>query len=129
MIQHIKLDKIARDQLITIKKATKISTWNVICRWAFLTSIAEKTVPNSRNLNYEKKIEMTWKVFGGEYGNIYWILLKNRCYKDGLLTSDLGENEHILEEFFKLHLNRGIQYLATNRNIHTIEDLFRSNTL
>ena len=34
-IDRIKLSQSARDQLIKLKRITKIDQWNVLCRWAF----------------------------------------------------------------------------------------------
>jgi DNA sulfur modification protein DndE len=63
---------------------------------------------------------MTWKVFGGTHHPIYWALVRQRCKEDGFeLTED------ILAEQFRLHLHRGIAYLAGDKTIKTIEDLIQ----
>jgi len=46
-------------------------------------------------------------VFGGECHELYLALLKERCAGDGLGTSD-----EVLGRQFRLHLHRGIGYLA-----------------
>ena len=61
---------------------------------------------------------MSWKVFGGKYHEIYATLLKARCFKDGF-----GVSEEILMGQFKLHLHRGISYLASNEEIRDISSL------
>jgi DNA sulfur modification protein DndE len=44
-IDHIRLSKQAREQLIRLKRHTGIEHWNVLCRWAFCRSLAEPSVP------------------------------------------------------------------------------------
>jgi DNA sulfur modification protein DndE len=61
---------------------------------------------------------MTWKVFGGAYEEIYLALLKERCQRDGLGTSD-----EILATQFRLHLHRGIAYLAADKQLKTVAGL------
>ncbi len=63
---------------------------------------------------------MTWQVFGGEAHELYLALLKERCEHEGLGTSD-----DVLLRQFRLHLHRGISYLATPQAIRSIEDLVR----
>jgi DNA sulfur modification protein DndE len=66
---------------------------------------------------------MTWKVFGGAHHDIYLALLKERCHKDGLGTSD-----EVISAQFRLHLHRGIGYLAalvTDKQIKNITDLIK----
>jgi DNA sulfur modification protein DndE len=61
---------------------------------------------------------MTWKVFGGAHEEIYWALLKERCRRDGL-----GTSEEVLATQFRLHLHRGIAYLAADKQLKTIAGL------
>ena len=61
---------------------------------------------------------MSWKVFGGRYADLYVALLKERCLEDGL-----GTNPDVLAQQFRLHLHRGIAYLAGNKKLRRIDDL------
>jgi DNA sulfur modification protein DndE len=61
---------------------------------------------------------MTWPVFGGESNELYLALLKERCARDGL-----GTSEEVLARQFRLHLHRGIGYLAAPHTIRSIVDL------
>ena len=117
-IETIKLSQKAKDQLIRLKRLTKLTQWNVLCRWAFCTSLAEASVPPKTKVALDSSVEMTWKVFGGQYEELYAALLKQRCVIDGLKT-----NQETLAEQFKLHLHRGIGYLAADRNVKTISGL------
>src|SRR5690242_18973313 len=87
-IENIRLSQTARDQLVTLKRRTGIATWNVLCRWAFCRSLVEPAPPPLLHLTLDSSVEMSWKVFAGEYADIYWGLLRFRCHKDGLPLDD-----------------------------------------
>ncbi len=117
-INSIKLSQTAKDQLVKLKKSTKIEQWNILCRWAFFRSLAETAPPSIVPIPADSNIEMTWKVFGGELADISILALKQRCLSDGLdLTPD------VLAQQFRLHLHRGIGYLAGDSSLRRIEDL------
>lgn len=117
-IDRIRLSPIAKDQLIKLKRTTKIDQWNILCRWAFCRSLAEPTIPSPVPIPAYSNVEMTWRVFGGEISDILLIALKQRCHNDGL-----GTEREILAEQFRLHLHRGIGYLAGDPKLKKIEDL------
>jgi DNA sulfur modification protein DndE len=117
-IKHIRLSSHAKDQLIRLKMRTGITQWNVLCRWAFCLSLREPTPPSPIDIPADSNVEMSWQVFGGEYHEIYLALLKERCAQDGLeLTDD------VIAQQFRLHLHRGISYLATPNAVRSIADL------
>lgn len=118
MIKQIKLSSQARDQLIRLKTRTGISQWNILCRWALLTSMRESTPPTIVDIPADSNVEMSWQVFGGEFSELYWALAKARCFKDGL-----GNDDTTVAQQFRLHLHRGIGYLATPNAINSVEDL------
>lgn len=105
-IETVRLSEKAKNQLITIKKNTKIENWNVLCRWALMLSLAEDSIPPHEEIVTNSNVEMTWKIFGGEYSDIYMAMLKQRVYMD----YENSENKE-LKYYFKLHLHRGISYL------------------
>jgi DNA sulfur modification protein DndE len=122
-IEHIRLSQQGRDQLIRLKRWTGIENWNVLCRWAFCISLAEPSIPPPTKIPADSSVEMTWKVFGGTHHDIYLAMLKERCYKDGLGTSD-----EVISAQFRLHLHRGIGYLAalvSDKQIKSITDLIK----
>ena len=114
-IEHVKLSYQAREQLIRLKRHTGIEHWNVLCRWALCVSLAETTVPPPVKIAADSNVEMSWRVFGGRYAELFTALVRQRCLKDGLDTDD-----ETVSTQFRLHLHRGIGYLATNRNIRRI---------
>lgn len=119
-IDKIHLSQQARDQLIKLKRVTGIKHWNVLCRWAFCTSLADPAAPTPTKIPADSNVEMTWKVFGGAQGEVYLALLKTRCHRDGL-----GTSEEVLTTQFRLHLHRGIGYLVADRRMRDIGGLFR----
>src|SRR6516225_7031125 len=119
-LKQIRLSAQAKDQLIRLKTKTGIGQWNILCRWAFCLSLKQPTPPTPIEVPSDSNVEMTWQVFGGEAQELYLALLKERCEIDGLGTSD-----DVLLREFRLHLHRGISYLATPQAIRSIADLVR----
>jgi DNA sulfur modification protein DndE len=117
-VETIRLSQQARDQLIRLKRWTGIKNWNVLCRWAFCTSLREQSIPPPTKILLDSSVEMTWKVFAGPYQELFTALLMARCRRDGL-----GVAEDVLDTQFKLHLHRGIAYLAGDRRIRSITAL------
>ena len=118
-IKQVRLSTQAREQLIRLKTRTGIPHWNVLCRWAFCLSLRQESPPAPLEISADSNVEMTWQVFGGDAQEIYLALLKERCERDGLGTSD----DDVLARQFRLHLHRGIAYLAAPQTIRSIGDL------
>ena len=120
MIKQIKLSSQARDQLIRLKSKTGIGNWNVLCRWAFCVSLNESSIPTPLDIPADSNVEMSWQVFGGEHQELYMALLRQRCLRDGL-----GVSTEVVAKQFRLHLHRGISYMATPNHIKNISDLIK----
>ena len=123
IIKQVKLSAAARNRLVRIKTRTGIQQWNILCRWAFCLSLAEPTPPRPIDVPADSNVEMTWPVFGGEYHETYLAVLKERCIKDGVSL-----DTETLNRQFRLHLHRGIGYLATPKRIMSIVDLVELST-
>lgn len=117
-IEHIHLSQRAKEQLIRLKRLTGIKGWNVLCRWGLCVSLAEASIPPTTRIPADSNVEMTWRVFAGAFGDLYLALVKERCVKDGLPTDD----ETIAQQF-RLHLHRGVSYLAADRDLRNVRDL------
>lgn len=117
-IEHIRLSQQGKDQLIKLKRVTGIEHWNVLCRWALCVSLAENSVPPAIKVPADSNVEMSWKVFGGRYADVYLALLKERCVRDGF-----GTDAGTLSQQLRLHMHRGISYLAANKSLKKIDDL------
>lgn len=116
-VEHIHLSQQAKEQLIKLKRTTGITNWNVLCRWAFCVSLSEPSRPAPAKHPADSSVEMSWKVFAGAEYELYWALLKARCARDRLPT-----DEDTLAQQFRLHLHRGIGYLAANRRSRGITE-------
>lgn len=119
MIENVTVSEKAKNQLITLKRRTGIQNWNVLCRWAFCLSLAEDTKPPLENIPADSNIEMSWKTFSGGLEYEYWSLLVERAMEDGV-SPDL----HEINDYFRLHLHRGISYLFSGR-CESLSDLNR----
>ena len=117
-VQAIRLSQKAREQLIRLKRHTGLKQWNVLCRWAFCTSLAEPAPPPDTHHPADSSVEMSWRVFGGRDHAVYLALLKQRCMNEGL-----GTMPDVLAAQFRLHLHRGISYLAGDRGLRSIAQL------
>jgi DNA sulfur modification protein DndE len=119
-IKQFRLSAQARDQLIRLKTRTGIGQWNILCRWAFCVSLRQPSPPTPIDIPADSNVELSWQVFGGEAEELYLAILKERCAREGLPTSD-----EVLLLQFRLHLHRGISYLATPQAVRSIADLVR----
>lgn len=104
MIETVRVSERGKQQLSQLKKKTGIQQWNILCRWALCTSLADTTVPPKEDIITDSNIEMTWKTFAGKDEAIYEALIKQRVYEDELKQDEL-------QEWFKIHLHRGISFL------------------
>ena len=112
-IDTIRLSEKQKQQLTTLKRKTGIENWNVLCRWALCMSLAEETVPAYEDIPLNSNVEMSWKVFSGEYSEVYLALLRETYQKQKAHLVAVPFND-----FFKLHLNRGISfYNSLEKNI------------
>jgi len=120
IIKQVRLSNQAKEQLIRLKTRTGVQNWNVLCRWALCLSLREATPPSPIDVPADSNVEMSWHVFGGEHHELYLALVKERCERDGL-----GSDNEVVARHFRLHLHRGIGYLATPGSVRSIADLVR----
>lgn len=118
LVEHIRLPKQSRDQLITLKRNTGIQHWNVLCRWAFCISIAEHSVPTANKITAGQGVEMTWAVFAGDLSDVLLCLLKSRCKKDGITL-----DESSCGVYLRSHIQRGLCYLTADKRIQNVGSL------
>jgi DNA sulfur modification protein DndE len=117
-IERVRISQSAKDQLIKLKRLTKVEQWNILCRWAFCRSLAEPTPPSPVAIPMDSNVEMTWQVFSGNLSDFLIVGLKQRCCDDGFEV-----DKETLAVQFRLHLHRGIGYLSADSRIKRIEDL------
>jgi DNA sulfur modification protein DndE len=117
-LERIKLSQSAKDQLVKLKRVTKIDQWNILCRWALCRSLAEPSPPSPVAIPTDSNLEMTWQVFGGSIADLLLLALKQRCHTEGLAT-----DRETLAQQLRLHLHRGIGYLAGDPTFKSIDRL------
>jgi DNA sulfur modification protein DndE len=104
--EMVRLGSDLRDNLTTLKRRTGVTTSNVLCRWALCRSLAEPVAPSNPGAQ-DTAVEMTWKVFSGAAGDLYWWLLKTRCHQLALPL-----DESTLNAQLRAHITRGAAYLV-----------------
>lgn len=119
-LDRIQLSQTAKDQLLKLKRSTGIKHWNVLCRWALCTSLAEPARPPAAKIPADSNVEMSFKVLGGPHHEIYLALLQARCARDGLPL-----DEETLAAQLRLHLHRGIGYVFADKRIQGVGDMIR----
>jgi DNA sulfur modification protein DndE len=117
-IRSIRFSQTARDQLARLRRHTGIEHMNVLARWALCTSLAETIAPPASKVPADSNLEMTWEVFGGHYAEVLYVLVKQRCIEDGL-----GHDDEVVATQLRLHVHRGLAYLAGDRKLRSIADL------
>lgn len=116
--EYIRLSERAKIQLLTVKRRTGVPHWNTLCRWAFALSIEQKSCPPDETIPSDSSVEMTWKTFSGGDEALYWGLLLARAEID-----EVPMDKTVLGQYFRLHLHRGISYLAGANGPQTLEAL------
>lgn len=115
MIESLRLNHRARNQLITLKRKTGIGNWNVLCRWALCVSLSEAKRANPRSYKKEGAIEIAWRVFSGPYAEIYVALIKQRLNRE---NKDITQEN--IQECLRVHVHRGIGYLSHGKDLDSI---------
>lgn len=120
LIDNIRLGQQSRDQLVRLKRITGIENWNVLCRWAFCLSIADKNAPPRLKSSGDAAVEMSWKTFAGEHAEIYTALLIQRAHQEKRAAT-----RETLSELLRIHVIRGIGFLTARRQLNGISDLLK----
>jgi len=111
-LERIRISQRSRDMLVTLKRRTGIEHWNVLCRWAFLDSLANPNKPVSAPVSPETNIEIHWEVFAGDLGDYLLATLAIRAVKDGVQAT-----KPEMAGYFRSHLERGILQLQSAANL------------
>ena len=118
VVDVVRVDERAKTHLTTLKRRTGIKNWNVLCRWALCSSLAEESAPAEQDIGTMSNVEMSWSTFGGPSADLYAALVRARCEADGIeLTQDAVANQ------FRLHLHRGIRYLIGDEETKSLSGL------
>lgn len=120
-LENVRLSQPAKDRLVRLKRTTGITQWNVLCRWALVLSLKDPSTPLVKEIVTDSNVEMSWKTFSGQHGDIYLALLKLRCVTDGHEPTDENVARTLL-----VHLHRGVGYLGGQKEMAPVEGLVGS---
>ncbi len=123
IVDVVRVDERAKNQLTTLKRRTGIKNWNVLCRWALCVSLAEASIPADQEIGTLSNVEMSWATFGGPAADIYAAIIRARCEADGI-----PHTSESLAEQFRLHLHRGITYLVSSEDTRTLSGMIALTT-
>lgn len=118
IVKQIRLSQQEKERLIRLKGKTGISQWNILCRWALCWSLSNPTIPVGPEIPSDSNVEMSWYTFGGEHHEIYEAVVRHRCREDGYDT-----DPSTITRYFRLHLNRGINHLASKNGPKSCQEL------
>ena len=119
-VPTVRISQLGRDQLVKMKRTTGLKQWNVLCRWALCASLRDETAPAEHHIGADTALEIDWRTFAGEFDALYLALLKQRCEHDGI-----EQTAESLQRQLRLHLHRGIAYLAAAPGKPSLSDLLR----
>lgn len=117
-VDTVRLNESTKKGLSTLKRRTGIDNWNILCRWAFCLSLTESNRPREVFNSSGDGVEMSWKVFAGEYTTIYSALLHDRC-----LIEHGAHNTQDLNTCLREHITRGVGYLLGKKDMNNIAGL------
>jgi DNA sulfur modification protein DndE len=118
-VETVRVNRQGREQLMKLKRLSGIEHWNSLCRLALMASLREKVTPPAlSHPDYEGGVEMSWKVFAGDHGDILSLCLRLRAHRDGLSSS-----QDDIALTLRSHLHRGLGYLVADRDTRSISEL------
>lgn len=107
-VDVVRVSNKGKDTLIKIKRNTGLQHWNVICRIALCTSLAEPSPPPERGKGPDSNIEMDWKTFAGPYQDELAALIKYKLYQDNIKS----QHKNNLADYIKNHIEYGIMLIS-----------------
>jgi DNA sulfur modification protein DndE len=114
-VDTVRIGKKGRDILLKLKRNTGIENWNILCRWALCASLREVKCPSLSKANADGGVEMSWKVFAGDYSEVFTALIINRAARDGYDKSPEDRAEYL-----RAHIARGLEYLGSGYETKSI---------
>ncbi|MGN6228965.1 MAG: DNA sulfur modification protein DndE [Dyella sp.] len=117
-LRTLRLSERAKEQLIRLKRLTGLKNWNVLCRWALCTSMADSAPVSTQPVVTDSNVEMSWAVLTGDFSEFYEQLLFERCASDGVEASSDGMHDLLVR-----HVHRGIGMLSADVSQDGVADL------
>ena len=117
-IEFIKIDENGKNIMVNIKKKTGIDNWNVLCRYALLLSLKNRSLIYQFEKEQASSIIMEWKTFSGKYNSILEAIVKFKFSEEMRNKAEHLQETH--EKYVNAHINRGIKIMRKTRDIKEI---------
>ena len=114
----LRLPKRTRDQLVYLKRKTKVKHYHVLCRWAFCLSIKDGRPPRDSIPSTNEDFELQLGTFGQRYTEIYWDL-----GRQSVIAESLEVTEDNIRRSIELHIQRGMARMGGTGGIRSVSDL------
>jgi len=114
----LRLPKRTRDQLVYLKRKTKVKHYHVLCRWAFCLSVQDDRPPRDSIASSSEDFEIQLGTFGQSYAEIYWDLGRQK-----VIAENLDVTEDNIRHSIELHIQRGMARMGGPGGIRSISDL------
>lgn len=124
MIETLRLSERGKEQLIKLRRSTGIKHWNALCRWALCVSLADERPVGNARIVADSNVELSWKVLTGEWSDVYFALLQQRCKVDSCSNDATS-----LNMLLRRHVHRGIAMLAGSEEPCSLLDLCQKTVL
>lgn len=111
-VETVRISSRSREVLIRTKRRLGVERWNEICRVALCRSLQNPTKPAKQKEGWDTTIEIEWKTFTGEESEAFAAVIVLRAYRDKV---DI-KNKDAVANYFRSHVERGIQSLQTVSN-------------
>jgi len=114
----LRISERGKAQLLRLRRLTGIKQWNVLCRWALCTSLADGRSVGDIRVVGDSNVEISWKVLTGAWSDAYLLLLTNRCEEEGTPPT-----EKALNQLLRRHVHRGIGILSADPTLVDVASL------
>lgn len=114
-VETVRISSQSRDILIKMKRRLGVERWNEICRVALCRSFANPTKPIKPKTGWDCAIEIEWKTFAGDHSELFSSLAVLKARQDKIEL----DKKDIFSEYFRAHIERGIQSL---QNVNTFSE-------
>ena len=114
-VETVRISSQSRDILIKMKRRLGVERWNEICRVALCRSFANPTKPIKPKTGWDCAIEIEWKTFAGDHSELFSSLAVLKARQDKIEL----DKKDIVSEYFRAHIERGIQSL---QNVNTFSE-------
>ena len=118
MFETIRISERGKRGLISLKRKTGITQWNVLCRWSLCLSLSGKKLPLN-DITQVSNVEMTWKTFTGSNEQIIEALVL------ASKANDQDSRSLSVDDYILAHIENGIGILSSSIGNNGVSQLLR----